>query len=271
MLLQQYHHSDKSSHFIMLCLGISLVVHVLFILFAQQDASSIQSGSVSRINVAMHWSNNSAVNDAEKIVQNTSQKAITELSPKQVLESIQSPKLVEFTQSIRPVEPKTKIEIPRVAKPILPKTEAQTKPALVKTELNVADTLNKKGQNLVEQENLELEKVVQNKSLLAMADGQGESQTERYQIGSKNNPKPNYPSLAVKRGWQGQVVLGVHVKPDGSIEHLTFVKSTDYGVLNYEAYETVRTSWHFTPLEDESDLSKSSYIEVPITFTIANR
>jgi len=200
MFLQHFHQSDKSSHFIMLSVGLSMVLPGLFLLFVKLEASSIQSGSDSRISVAMHWSNNSAVNDAKKIVQNTSQKAIPELSPKQVLEPIQSPKLVESTQSIRPVEPKTKIEIPRVAKPILPKTEAQTKPALVKTELNVADILNKKGQNLVEQENLELEKVVQNKSLLAMADGQGESQTERYQIGSKNNPQPNYRSWAVRRG-----------------------------------------------------------------------
>lgn len=93
----------------------------------------------------------------------------------------------------------------------------------------------------------------------------------RYQIGSNENPKPDYPSLAVRRGWQGEVVLGVHVRADGSIEHLTFVKSTNYGVLNYEAYETVRTSWHFKPLEDEEHLGEPAYIEVPIRFTLANR
>ena len=104
-----------------------------------------------------------------------------------------------------------------------------------------------------------------------VSDKISDTQESRFQIGSNDNPKPNYPSLAVKRGWQGEVILGVHVRPDGTIEHLTFVKSTNYGVLNFEAYETVRTSWHFKALEDDDEQSVSTYIEVPITFNIANR
>ncbi|MFV1872958.1 MAG: energy transducer TonB [Oleiphilus sp.] len=96
-----------------------------------------------------------------------------------------------------------------------------------------------------------------------------DKQPSRFEIGSTDNPQPQYPTLARKRGWQGQVILGVTVRADGSIKHLTFVKSSDYGVLNYEAYETVRTSWQFKPLATPSD--KTSYIEVPITFGIANR
>jgi len=87
----------------------------------------------------------------------------------------------------------------------------------------------------------------------------------RYQLGSKANPNPDYPMLARKKGWQGEVVLGVHVAADGSIQHLSFVKSTDYGVLNYAAYETVRNHWRFDPLLNQSE-ELSAYIEVPITF-----
>ena len=105
----------------------------------------------------------------------------------------------------------------------------------------------------------------------ASLDEKNDSQVSRFQIGSNENPKPNYPSLAVKRGWQGEVILGVHVRADGSIEHLTFVKSTNYGVLNFEAYETVRTSWHFKALDNEDEQTETAYIEVPITFNIANR
>lgn len=271
MFFQQHFRTDKSLHFIMLALGISLVVHVLFVLIAQQEARSIQPSSASRISVAMHWTNNSAVNDAEKIVQNASQKTIPEVSPNRELKPLSAMKVVKSSQSIRPVERVTKIELPRVAKAISPLTDEQMQPRYVKGETNVADIQNNKSQNSPVQQNLEIDDSEQKQSPLARAEGQGESQTKRYEIGSNSNPKPNYPSLAVKRGWQGQVVLGVHVNPDGSIKHLTFVKSTDYGVLNFEAYETVRTSWHFTPLEDEADLSKSSYIEVPITFNIANR
>ena len=87
----------------------------------------------------------------------------------------------------------------------------------------------------------------------------------RYHLGSKANPNPDYPMLARKKGWQGDVVLGVHVAADGTIEHLTFVKSTDYGVLNYAAYETVRNHWRFDPLLNQGE-ELSAYIEVPISF-----
>lgn len=92
-----------------------------------------------------------------------------------------------------------------------------------------------------------------------------EQSKPRYQLGSKSNPTPDYPILARKKGWQGEVVLGVHVAADGSIKHLTFVKSTDYGVLNYAAYETVRNHWRFDPLLNQSK-TRSAYIEVPISF-----
>lgn len=89
----------------------------------------------------------------------------------------------------------------------------------------------------------------------------------RYQLGSTANPEPDYPLLARKKGWQGEVILGVHLEADGSIKHLTFVKSTDYGVLNHAAYETVRTQWRFDPLEAEN-AQKNNYIEIPISFRL---
>ena len=269
MFLQQYYQASKSSHFIMLTLGISVLLHVLFVLFVQQEASSLQPGSASRISVAMHWSNNSAVDEAKKIAHNTSPKAIPEVSSKYVLNPISTPKVVETTKKTRPLARTSKADVPLAARP--PIIETQIKPALVQNQVIESDIQHTKGQNLVLQENLKTESSGKKQLSSATAENQSRSQAKRYQIGSNNNPKPSYPSLAVKRGWQGQVVLGVHVNPDGTIEHLSFVKSTDYGVLNFEAYETVRTSWHFTPLEDESDPSKSSYIEVPITFSIANR
>lgn len=268
MFLQLYHRSAKSSYFIILALGISLMVHGFFVLFVQQDARATQSGSTSRISVAMHKSANSAVNNTQKIIQNTSQKVIPEVSPKHELKSIRAPKVVATKRS---VEMATQIDIPRTAKPTTPINETITKATPVKREKNVTEEHKKHSTNVAVRENFKTQSIAQNQSLQSSVASQDGAQTKRYEIGSNNNPKPSYPSLAVKRGWQGQVVLGVHVNPDGSIEHLTFVKSTDYGVLNFEAYETVRTSWHFTPLENESDLSKSSYIEVPITFNIANR
>jgi len=87
----------------------------------------------------------------------------------------------------------------------------------------------------------------------------------RYKIGSSDNPRPSYPSFAKKKGWGGMVILGVHVKDDGSIDQMTYVKSTHHVLLNYEAWETVLNTWTFDPI-DSDDESKLDYIEVPIFF-----
>jgi protein TonB len=92
-------------------------------------------------------------------------------------------------------------------------------------------------------------------------------QKPRYQLGSALNPKPSYPSLARKRGWEGDVILGVTVAADGTIEHLTFVKSTHYSVLNHAAWETVKKQWKFGKAND-SDPAIPVYIEVPISFRL---
>jgi len=87
----------------------------------------------------------------------------------------------------------------------------------------------------------------------------------RYKLGSSENPKPSYPSLARKKGWGGVVIIGVYVNKDGSIKEMNFAKSTDFGILNYEAWETVLNKWTFEPLSNE-DGSAIEYIEIPFHF-----
>ena len=91
------------------------------------------------------------------------------------------------------------------------------------------------------------------------------SQQPRYELGSPANPKPKAPAFAKKMGWEGDVIIGVYLAADGAIEHMEFVKSTHYSVLNYEAWETVRNQWTFKPLET-SNSGQSGYVEVPISF-----
>lgn len=95
----------------------------------------------------------------------------------------------------------------------------------------------------------------------------GRYQLGRYPLNSHVNPAPKYPMLARKKGWQGEVVLGVYLAADGSIERITFVKSTDYTVLNNAAYNTVKNHWRFDDLLDQSDAA-DAYVEVPILFTL---
>lgn len=89
----------------------------------------------------------------------------------------------------------------------------------------------------------------------------------KYVLGSAANPKPIYPSLARKRGWEGTVLIGVNVDEYGGIESLLIIESSYYGVLDYEAYETIRNSWTFSPAMVAGQ-AVPSYVEVPVRFEI---
>jgi TonB family protein len=240
----------------------------------------------------MQWANNSAENDSQSTIPRKAKKVISEdhsihkLPP---IQSVNQPARVHKNQAPERVvqESQSKKEAPVSSQSILASAPPQSTAPKFKTQHKLTEISTNKPLSKIEEKLQKLSEVniqdhpldvnekdepaIHKQQLSSHAEAENDTQIIRYEIGSNNNPKPNYPSLAIKRGWQGQVVLGVHVNPDGSIEHLTFVKSTDYGVLNFEAYETVRTSWHFKPLENSNSLSKPAYIEVPITFNIANR
>ncbi|KZY34136.1 hypothetical protein A3749_12005 [Oleiphilus sp. HI0078] len=88
-----------------------------------------------------------------------------------------------------------------------------------------------------------------------------------YVLGSADNPEPKYPPIAAKRGWQGTVVIGVNVDPNGGVESLLIIQSSHYGVLDYTAWETVQDSWTFKPAQVNGK-NVASYIEIPISFQI---
>lgn len=279
MLNKLYFRPNKSTRFIILALLVSLFMHALFVLMLPQNTDAIHSGSPTRVSVSMFSANKAVTDKAHKTInqtpkakpiyvasENFNQKnqnfkaASASKTAKITTKSVQKNKLAEKkTEMLPELRP-----IKKLAEKLKPEVAVINKKEMLMIPKEVSSV--KFVQATVEHQDL-----AQTEALPSNTNHESEPQPVRYEIGSNNNPKPNYPSIAVKRGWQGQVILGVHVKPDGSIEHLTFVKSTDYGVLNFEAYETVRTSWQFKPLEGNDNLSKSSYIEVPITFNIANR
>ncbi len=62
----------------------------------------------------------------------------------------------------------------------------------------------------------------------------------------KNNPRPPYPRLALREGWQGKVILRVKVTPQGKVAGAAVQKSSGRSVLDDAALEIVRT-WTFVP------------------------
>lgn len=293
----------KQTKFIVVALIMSVAIHLVLARITPNSSGMPGSQMSSRLNVSLSLRPASAKDSSETALKNisaettlnthksVSEKTILKTKPlasesdlnnKEILTSHKSHNLAS-----RAIQEKAKSEVHTAAD-----LEAQPDTTLQKVVINT-DITTAVDENIPEENktNVKIEQVLDVtetaiiasqtldldsekkpiKDNLSGSKLSAQSEFVRYQIGSNANPKPDYPSLAVRRGWQGEVVLGVHVRADGSIEHLTFVKSTNYGVLNYEAYETVRTSWHFKPLEDEEHLGEPAYIEVPIRFTLANR
>jgi protein TonB len=60
------------------------------------------------------------------------------------------------------------------------------------------------------------------------------------------NVRPEYPSLALARRWQGRVVLDVSVRADGRVDAVSIARSSGYDVLDEAAVAAVR-DWEFLP------------------------
>ncbi len=58
------------------------------------------------------------------------------------------------------------------------------------------------------------------------------------------NPKPKYPKIARKRGWEGTVMLRVGVDEKGGVLSVQLEKSCGYSILDKSALEAVKT-WGF--------------------------
>jgi periplasmic protein TonB len=82
----------------------------------------------------------------------------------------------------------------------------------------------------------------------------------------KTNPKPDYPSLARRRNWQGTVTLAVTVSEQGSVTQVTLHKSSGHELLDKTALKTVKT-WHFIPGRN-NDRAAVMEVLVPVHFKL---
>ena len=82
----------------------------------------------------------------------------------------------------------------------------------------------------------------------------------------KKNPKPEYPSLARRRNWQGTVILSVVVSAEGRGKSTRVHRSSGHRILDKSALQTVR-SWFFRPgLKD--GIAVEMEVLVPVHFTL---
>jgi len=89
--------------------------------------------------------------------------------------------------------------------------------------------------------------------------------TEAVPLYSKN-PKPRYPRLATKRGYQGSVMLEVLVTREGRAGEIRIFQTSGHGILDRAAVSAVR-KWLFEPGK-KGDMPVGMWMRLPIRFEI---
>ena len=89
-----------------------------------------------------------------------------------------------------------------------------------------------------------------------------EAQSPRYGY----RREPQYPRVAVRRGYEGTVLLKVRVLDSGGVDEVGIEESSGYGILDKAALEAVKT-WRFTPAR-RGGKAVVSWALVPITFNL---
>lgn len=85
----------------------------------------------------------------------------------------------------------------------------------------------------------------------------------------EGNPKPPYPEVARRRGYEGTVRLKVEVLASGKVGSIIVQESSGYETLDRSALKTVR-DWRFIPARFGGIPLKSTVI-VPVTFQLKDR
>ena len=80
------------------------------------------------------------------------------------------------------------------------------------------------------------------------------------------NPPPRYPTRAIRRGWQGRVILDVEVLPSGKPGLVGIAMSSGYGVLDRSARKTVQ-KWRFKAAR-RAGIPYRSKVRVPVQFKL---
>lgn len=109
-------------------------------------------------------------------------------------------------------------------------------------------------------------------------DGQSEDQqslTQDQPLASfvRKNPSfsrppvaPSYPRLAIKRRWQGEVLVQAWVSAEGETKEVLLKRSSGFELLDESALAAVK-KWHFQAYVDQGR-RVASWVEVPVDFTL---
>jgi len=82
-----------------------------------------------------------------------------------------------------------------------------------------------------------------------------------------NNPPPDYPAFAQRQGWEGKVLLRVHVLASGKPDKVEIKQSSGRKTLDESALTAVR-NWTFIPSK-RGNAAIDGWATVPIEFKLA--
>jgi TonB family protein len=97
-------------------------------------------------------------------------------------------------------------------------------------------------------------------------EGPGNGGANMPYLAYSRNPKPLYPLEARKKGYEGDVLLGVEVLPNGEVGQIEVKKSSGYEVLDQSALSAVK-KWKFIPVK-KGDAATPFWVNVPIKFQL---
>ena len=80
------------------------------------------------------------------------------------------------------------------------------------------------------------------------------------------NPRPDYPPLARRRGYEGRVVIRASVAPDGGVASAAVGQSSGYGILDRAALQAVKR-WRFRPAQ-RGGQPVATVLDVPVVFRL---
>ncbi len=83
------------------------------------------------------------------------------------------------------------------------------------------------------------------------------------------NPRPKYPRVARRRGYEGVVLLKVQVDHDGQVNDVLVLKSSGHNVLDRSALKAVK-NWVFKP-GTVDDKPMKMWVQVPVRFELKRR
>ncbi len=79
-------------------------------------------------------------------------------------------------------------------------------------------------------------------------------------------PRPSYPTVAIRRGYEGSVILNVRVLPNGRPDEINIFKSSGHKVLDNAALKAVK-KWKFVPAQ-KGFKAVASWVKVPVEFRL---